>query len=442
MSRVSPIYLSSSTCSSSPSPLYVSTVVQCPCFLRYILSSDLPTEWDVFLLPKPAYDLWKADRYQGTPTDYIPEFSSLKFSTTGPHSFLRVDDTNVFLSGQHQLAIRAKDPETRCFNTPSVSGISSQVVFESMPTPCPIHVTPRIVGGSTLNDSDPFPWMAVIWLAGERPICGAAQIAPGYVVTAAHCHVHLSVSAYTVRVGTQQADVGKEYRILRAFTHPKYHQLDTNEALFDIAILELDSREYSQVISYNNNPDLPPSGSIVTTAGFGYISEGWTALPQPNHLLRVDVPVVSEDSCNERFENVESDLHLCAGYDEGGCDSCQSDSGGPLRYIDDEGTELLVGIVSFGSGCARSKSPGVYTRVSTFSTWINSTIAEAVETRSDGGVFQNPIAIVGIVGGVVIIGAFAAIGGFMLWKKKGGVGGGGGLNGDGSSVPSMSGISG
>jgi len=38
----------------------------------------------------------------------------------------------------------------------------------------------------------------------------------------------------------------------------------------------------------------------------------------------------------------------------------------------DKETWMLVGIVSYGKGCAQPNAPGIYTRVSSYLNWIKS----------------------------------------------------------------------
>lgn len=60
---------------------------------------------------------------------------------------------------------------------------------------------------------------------------------------------------------------------------------------------------------------------------------------------------------------------ICAGDINGGHDSCQGDSGGPLVAVI-RNKQTLIGVVSFGAGCARPRVLGVYANVVTQRNWI------------------------------------------------------------------------
>lgn len=63
---------------------------------------------------------------------------------------------------------------------------------------------------------------------------------------------------------------------------------------------------------------------------------------------------------------------FCAGYRDGYYDSCQGDSGGPIVDAFND----LVGVVSWGIGCAEPGHPGVYASVYTLKGWIDDKIKQ------------------------------------------------------------------
>ncbi|KAK2725369.1 hypothetical protein QYM36_000016, partial [Artemia franciscana] len=86
-------------------------------------------------------------------------------------------------------------------------------------------------------------------------------------------------------------------------------------------------------------------------------------------LLAVNVPVISDADCRGAYGETDvADSMICAGdLANGGIDSCQGDSGGPL-YMG----STIIGIVSWGYGCAYAGYPGVYTQVSYYVSFIKS----------------------------------------------------------------------
>lgn len=205
---------------------------------------------------------------------------------------------------------------------------------------------------------------------GEH-ICGGAIISPIRVLTAGHCLIpDAPARIYSVLAGTTDFTGGEndQLRNVLYFTrHPGYKPTEGTKAN-DFGVLELKTPfEFGDNI---RAIALPPQGAqipdeaIVTITGWGVIEEGSTGV-LPSTLQAATLPVISNEICSFLYPGRITPEMLCAGQAEGGRDACQGDSGGPLVY---EG--VLHGVVSFGRGCGRPFSPGVYARVSSSTKWI------------------------------------------------------------------------
>lgn len=157
--------------------------------------------------------------------------------------------------------------------------------------------------------------------------------------------------------------------------HPNF---DLRTFDYDIALLGLKEEIVYGVgaanIKYHGQNDKVPPGEMLRVSGWG-LSFDITA--DPFALRAVSVPKVDQDECKKLLAGsyTVTDQMICAGYEEGGRDACVGDTGGPL--VNGEG--VLVGIVSWGRGCAEPNAPGVYSRVASCSQWISETIAELPE---------------------------------------------------------------
>lgn len=163
--------------------------------------------------------------------------------------------------------------------------------------------------------------------------------------------------------------------IAQRYIHPQYN-LDTWE--FDIMLLKLSEPvpAGTPFVTLNSNAQEPSLGDTVTVVGLGRLKEknGDVA----DVLQEVDVQGISQDLCSQMYPGwIKEQSMLCAGIPMvGQKDACYGDSGGPLLQSVGNGEVVQVGIVSFGTGCARADKPGVYSRVSAAYEWIDFSICE------------------------------------------------------------------
>lgn len=244
------------------------------------------------------------------------------------------------------------------------------------------------------------------WVVGIVPenldayVCSGSILNDLYVITAAHCLYQqsrpfdlLQPSDVKAAIGDHDQystvddipDVTKIVDVEEIIVHMNYDFFDVK---YDIALLKL-----SEPLSFENKAVRPVclpcnannmyTGMTATAAGWGNTVEYATS--QPALLMEVNVTIMEPDCRGIVInDNVITEDMICAGVDGGGKDACGGDSGGPLTVIVD-GRHILVGLTSFGEGCARPDKPGVYTRVTSFLDFI-------LENISDGRFCDyNPI---------------------------------------------------
>lgn len=274
------------------------------------------------------------------------------------------------------VELRAKNPLLSWLaNVLNFGGAQSEVEQNPEPKPgdCPkctcgvSLVTSRIVGG-VVADINEFPWMAMLHYRGTF-YCGGTLISDRYVLTAAHCVLNFKPSQITVKVyDTREARMVTK-AVEKLHGNDRFN-LDTFNN--DIALVKLQRtlnvKDHFVTLCLPT-PGKSFSGLDGTVSGWGKLSNGSLS----HTLQQVKVPIMTNQQCKKSAYRASriTDNMMCAGFPDGGHDACQGDSGGPLQ-VGDANAREIVGIVSWGEGCAKPNYPGVYTRVNRYLQWIKS----------------------------------------------------------------------
>ncbi len=241
----------------------------------------------------------------------------------------------------------------------------------------------RIVGGHQTNDGD-FPWqVALVDTHADNPIdgffCGGTLIAPTLVLTAAHCAAGATPDDIEVIANRRVlSDTGSGSVIaVEGISINPDSLAPGGVPRHDLSILVLESAVPSAaplpIAALEGGADdgLYAPGVDLTVTGWGMLHDpdevGGAFLPDSLHTTTVTRR--SDLACSEtygaQFDAVDM---LCAGG--AATDTCYGDSGGglvaPTGASPDPAAPAdwkLVGIVSWGQGCASPTFPGVYVRV-------------------------------------------------------------------------------
>ncbi|XP_016979446.1 transmembrane protease serine 9-like [Drosophila rhopaloa] len=236
----------------------------------------------------------------------------------------------------------------------------------------------RIINGTTV-DIARHPYLVSLRYRRDEESsykheCAGVIISEQVLVTSAQCIDGLPEGTKILAVAganTRNGTDGFIYPVSNWTHHPNYDPLTVDN---DVGVLFLDTPlnlTHFGIRSIGIRPERPAVGRLATVAGWGYREE-WG--PSSYNLEQTEVPVVSSEECTQIYGAGEvTERMICAGFvAQGGSDACQGDTGGPL-VIDNQ----LVGLVSWGRGCARPNYPTVYCYVASLVDWIEETIAAA-----------------------------------------------------------------
>uniref|UniRef100_A0AAR5Q4F9 Peptidase S1 domain-containing protein n=1 Tax=Dendroctonus ponderosae TaxID=77166 RepID=A0AAR5Q4F9_DENPD len=178
-----------------------------------------------------------------------------------------------------------------------------------------------IIGGSPADIRN-YPYQ-VLLLINNKANCGGSIISEKFVISAAHCVYDVPPSHLSIRAGSSDRTTGGQLVGVKSVNFPADRfNVDTYD--FDIAVLRLETalvlREGVAAIA------LPPPdvdvelGEVAVATGWGQIDPDETTLP--DILQYVELPVITTQACQRYYGQLITARMFCAGYQEGGKDTC------------------------------------------------------------------------------------------------------------------------
>ncbi|XP_065162240.1 LOW QUALITY PROTEIN: trypsin-5-like [Atheta coriaria] len=231
----------------------------------------------------------------------------------------------------------------------------------------------RIIGGSNINITS-VPYQVSLQNVGSNfHTCGGSILAPSWILTAAHCVRDFDPLKKQIVVGmTLRSKGGIIHSIKRVVQHPLG---SAHKYSHDIALIELNTpitfNALAQPVRLPEDDEPLPVGSVCRISGWGRLEhEG----DKPDQLQSTTVPIWKPKKCaaaykysKSLFDGIEATM-MCAGWENGGSDTCSGDSGGGLVCGD-----AVYGIVSFGKGCG-TVYPKVFSHVYNLREFVESVI--------------------------------------------------------------------
>lgn len=254
-----------------------------------------------------------------------------------------------------------------------------------------------VVGG---KDAAPgaYPAVAYVQIAGVAG-CTGTLVAPSVVLTAGHCG-SLTGSIVATPIGWPPPMIhvtlgagspggpGESAPVAAVRIPPSY--LSTTGSDVSLLLLAHPAAASPVRVAGRGEEALWAPGVLGRIVGYGQTSENG---PLPARLQEADVPIVADATCASDYPGtLDTRTQLCAGYPQGGTDTCEGDSGGPLFGHRPDGSLVVVAATSTGDGCARPGKPGIYARVADapLREWIRSVAPDAVDADVAPGAVTSP----------------------------------------------------